>query len=118
MARELDALLLSKVDGFANLELPSGEIRRVSLDCMATVGRLRGADDKRHSSSQKDWATAYFAQVYPRAVEVIGNADQAMRWLGRPIPALNYATPISLLRSESGRDAILDVLGRLEHGIF
>jgi putative toxin-antitoxin system antitoxin component (TIGR02293 family) len=42
----------------------------------------------------------------------------AMRWLGRPIPALDYATPVSLLRDKKGRDAVLDVLGRLEHGLF
>jgi uncharacterized protein (DUF2384 family) len=36
-----------------------------------------------------------------RAVGVLG-VDTAMRWLGRPIPALNYDTPISLLRSRSG----------------
>ena len=69
-------------------------------------------------SAGGDLAKAYFAEVYPRAIEVLGDADKAIRWLGRPIPSLEYETPISLLRSNKGRDAVLDVLGRLEHGVF
>ena len=68
--------------------------------------------------SKQSVASRHFNQVYRRAIEVIGNADKAMRWLGRPIPALNFATPVSLLKNEKGRDAVLEVLGRLEHGVF
>jgi hypothetical protein len=60
----------------------------------------------------------HFSEVYARSIEVLGCEDKAMRWLGRPIPALDYATPVSLLRDKKGRDAVLDVLGRLEHGVF
>jgi len=41
-----------------------------------------------------------------------------MRWLGTPVRALNYATPISLLHDSQGRDAVLAVLGRLENGVL
>jgi large subunit ribosomal protein L2 len=34
------AQLLAKEGDHANLKLPSGEVRRVSLDCMATVGQV------------------------------------------------------------------------------
>jgi putative toxin-antitoxin system antitoxin component (TIGR02293 family) len=80
-----------------------------------TLSKIPNADRPVRSVSL---APTYFAQVYSRAVEVIGNSDKAMRWLGRPIPALSYATPVSLLRNEKGRDAVLDVLGRLEHAVF
>ena len=63
-------------------------------------------------------AANYFTEVYARAVEVIGNSDKAMRWFGDPVPALNYATPVSLLNTTDGRDAVLDVLGRMEYGVF
>jgi hypothetical protein len=56
-------------------------------------------------------------QVIQRAVEVIGNEAEALRWMGTPVRALNYATPISLLGSVEGPQAVLTVLGRLEHGI-
>ena len=58
------------------------------------------------------------AAIIRRTVEVIGDRSDAMRWLGTPVRALNYATPISLLHDSQGRDAVLSVLGRLEHGVL
>ncbi len=53
-----------------------------------------------------------------RAKEVIGDEQEALRWLGTPVRALNYATPISLLSSREGQQAVLQVLDKLEHGVF
>jgi putative toxin-antitoxin system antitoxin component (TIGR02293 family) len=55
--------------------------------------------------------------VMRRALEVIGDREQALRWLGTPVRALGYSTPISMLGSVPGEQAVLAVLGRLEHGI-
>ena len=62
-------------------------------------------------------ATASFDIVLKRATQVIGSQDQALRWMGTPIRALRYATPISLLDDEQGRLSVLSALGRLEHGL-
>jgi putative toxin-antitoxin system antitoxin component (TIGR02293 family) len=56
--------------------------------------------------------------VLNRAVEVIGNKNEAMRWMGTPVRALNYDTPVSLLGSRKGRESVLTVLERLEHGVL
>jgi hypothetical protein len=56
--------------------------------------------------------------VMDRAVEVIGDANEAMRWMGTPVRALDYSTPVSLLGTRKGRRAVVDVLGRLEHGVL
>ena len=56
--------------------------------------------------------------IIHRTVEVIGDRADAMRWLGTPVRDLDYATPISLLHSVKGRESVLAVLGRLEHGIL
>jgi len=56
-------------------------------------------------------------KVMRRATEVLGDQPSAMRWLGNPVRALDYATPISLLHEAKGREAVLTVLGRLVHGI-
>jgi putative toxin-antitoxin system antitoxin component (TIGR02293 family) len=58
------------------------------------------------------------ASVVHRATQVIGDRSDAMRWLGTPVRALNYATPISLLHDAKGREEVLTVLGRLEHGVL
>ena len=59
-----------------------------------------------------------FEPVVRRAIEVIGDEQKALRWLGTPVRALNYATPISLLSTESGKNAVLLVLHNLEHGLI
>jgi putative toxin-antitoxin system antitoxin component (TIGR02293 family) len=56
--------------------------------------------------------------IIERAVEVIGDREKAMRWLGTPVQALGYATPISLLSRDAGKLEVLATLARLEHGIL
>jgi len=58
------------------------------------------------------------ALVLDRASEVIGDKNEAMRWMGTPVQALDYATPVSLLGNSKGRKAVLTLLGRLEHGVL
>ena len=58
------------------------------------------------------------AAVIRRAMEVLGDRADAMRWLGTPVRALSYATPISLLHDSKGCQDVLSVLGRLEHGVL
>lgn len=57
-------------------------------------------------------------EILQRAIKVIGDEAEAIRWMGTPIRALDYATPISLLRDPEGYDAVRVVLGRLEHGVL
>jgi len=49
------AVLMSKDDEYAILKLPSGEIRKVSVNCLATIGRL---DNIEHSSESLGCAGA------------------------------------------------------------
>ena len=56
--------------------------------------------------------------IVQRAIEIIGDRDEAMRWLGTPVRALDYATPISRLRDPEGREQVLSVLTQLEHGVL
>lgn len=57
-------------------------------------------------------------EIVRRAAEVLGDKSTAMRWLGTPVRALAYATPISLLHDAKGREDVLTVLGRLENGVL
>jgi putative toxin-antitoxin system antitoxin component (TIGR02293 family) len=56
--------------------------------------------------------------VIDRATDVIGDRDEALRWIGTPVPALDYATPISLLATSKGKDRVLATLDNLEHGVL
>ena len=84
------------------------------------MGNLTTSRAKRSNllANNKMAVRAEEAVVIHRAVEVIGDESQAMRWLGTPVRALDYATPVSLLHRTEGREAVLTVLGRLEHGIL
>src|SRR5207302_9198752 len=60
MARSAGAQvqLVSKEGGSALLKLPSGEIRRVALDCMATIGQVGNLDHENISlgkAGRKRW---------------------------------------------------------------
>jgi uncharacterized protein (DUF2384 family) len=53
-----------------------------------------------------------------RVIEVIGDLETAMRWLGTPVRALDDATPISRLQDLAGQEQVLAVLTQLEHGVL
>lgn len=58
------------------------------------------------------------ARVFERTEEVFEDADAACDWLTSPNAALDGATPISLLDTEFGAEAVMDTLGRIAHGVF
>ena len=53
-----------------------------------------------------------------RATEVFGDEEAAFRWLGTPVAALDYATPISCLGTHQGAMHVNDVLTQIEHGVW
>jgi putative toxin-antitoxin system antitoxin component (TIGR02293 family) len=58
------------------------------------------------------------ARVVERAVEVFEDEHTALDWLKAVNGALGGATPVSLLDTDLGASAVLDTLGRIEHGVF
>lgn len=53
-----------------------------------------------------------------RAVEVIGNERDALHWLEKPKRALGNLIPFKVAETEDGKQKVLDLLGRIEHGVF
>jgi len=51
-------------------------------------------------------------------VEVMGDREKALRWLGTPVRALDFATPISIMATPAGKKRVLDVVGQMEHGVW
>jgi uncharacterized protein (DUF2384 family) len=56
--------------------------------------------------------------VIETIVKAMGDREQAMRWLGTPVRALDFATPISMMATSSGKKRVLDVLGQMEDGVW
>jgi putative toxin-antitoxin system antitoxin component (TIGR02293 family) len=57
------------------------------------------------------------ADVAARAGEVLGE-DNVARWLMERNQALGGAPPIEMLDTDLGCEAVKDILGRIEHGVF
>jgi hypothetical protein len=55
-------------------------------------------------------------EVAARAIDVFDDRGKAASWLSRPNRALGHVTPLRVL-ARGGRQEVLDVLGRILHGI-
>lgn len=53
-----------------------------------------------------------------RANEVFNNAKKAQNWLESPRSELHGKTPLDVCNSKKGRQEVLRMLGRIDHGIF
>lgn len=58
------------------------------------------------------------ARVVERAAEVFEGGPAALDWLKSPNASLGGASPLSLLDTDLGAVAVLNTLGRIEHGVF
>lgn len=90
-----------------------GKVRRVN------PRRVKKTGTKLLSANEMKTIRALLQEpIVDRAIAVIGDKNEALRWLGTPVRALNYATPISLVATAVGRKAVLSTLDRLEHGVL
>ena len=57
-------------------------------------------------------------RVIKRAEQVFEDRDAALDWLNSGNAALAGASPLSLLDTDEGAESVIDMLGRIEHGVF
>jgi len=69
-------------------------------------------------SSEESAKIVRLARVVARATEVFEGLDPSLDWLKSPNATWSGATPLSLLDTDIGAEAVLDTLGRIEHGVF
>jgi putative toxin-antitoxin system antitoxin component (TIGR02293 family) len=63
--------------------------------------------------------TERFAEIYEAAIELFeGDRDAARRWLTSPVCGLGNARPVDFADNEPGASEVLDLIGRLNHGVF
>ena len=105
--------VLESVMRYASLSIEdvSGalDVARRTLDRRKVDGRLDAG------TSEK---VVRLARVATRAEVVLGSVDAMRTWLRTQNRALGHVAPLSLLDTDLGTDAVLDVLGRLEHGVY
>jgi putative toxin-antitoxin system antitoxin component (TIGR02293 family) len=58
------------------------------------------------------------AKLYERGSEVLGSHEAFNNWLRNPNYALNNQIPLTLLDTSIGFTMVLDILGRIEYGVY
>lgn len=97
-------LLLSNAELSAAIDIP-----------LRTLMRRKGEEVLPRDETAK---LVRVARVIERAEEVFDDQDAARDWLKAPNAALGGDTPMSMLDTEVGAEAVLETLGRIEHGVF
>jgi putative toxin-antitoxin system antitoxin component (TIGR02293 family) len=69
-------------------------------------------------SSEESDRVLRLARVAANAEQVLGAREDAVNWLHRPNRSLGGHKPLELVRTDAGAELVVDVLGRLEHGVF
>jgi len=57
-------------------------------------------------------------EVLDTAIGVLGSLNSAELWLRSPNQRLNGQSPLERLCQPDGYEIVLELLGRIEHGIF
>jgi putative toxin-antitoxin system antitoxin component (TIGR02293 family) len=73
---------------------------------------------RQHLSSEEAERSIRVARALVKARHVLEDEDAGARWLLTPSKALGGRRPLSLLGSGDGFTAVMDELGRIDHGVF
>lgn len=60
-----------------------------------------------------------FAEVLNAATQLFeGDSKRAQQWLLKPVHGLEDRRPVDMIATSAETEAVLDLIGRLEHGVF
>lgn len=57
-------------------------------------------------------------RTYYRAIEVFESEETAHKWLKTPLQILENKTPLEAVSNRFGAELVLDILGRIETGVY
>jgi putative toxin-antitoxin system antitoxin component (TIGR02293 family) len=58
------------------------------------------------------------AEIVDRAIKVFNNESVAKNWLRTPNSYLGDLIPLNMLESAEGIEHVLDMLGRIDYGVY
>lgn len=109
-----------------NAGLPAKAVRNIQVHIGASdteMAKLIGVSPKtfrgRKIFKGDEGDHAYrIVKAIARAEEVIGSHAGAIRWLRSKQPALGNRIPLNLVSTSAGAEAVSDLLGRIEYGVY
>lgn len=101
--------VIEELDAPRSEVLPALRLARRTMERRRATGRLRPEESER---------VYRLAKVFASAESILGTKEKAKHWLVTRNRALGNVTPLSLLETEAGVDEVIDVLGRIEFGVY
>ena len=80
-----------------------------------TLSRLK---PDQNSPQQAAEVTISLMRAFEKAKEIFGSQDTAVKWLKSPNNVLGGITPVQAMSSRFGAEEVMDILGRIEYGVF
>lgn len=100
----------------ASLDLPLKTIAQIVDIAESTLARRRKKKGKLKADESD--RIVRIARLRDRAVDVFEDEQQANRWLKTPLRALGDYAPLEYAESELGAQEVMNLLGRIEHGVY
>ena len=112
---------------------PVGKIREINERYALTVGDIAGVLDVATKtitrwtksknggstlSAQKKDRLAVLESILKLGKKVLGSNEELNRWLHSPVFSLDGKKPVDMIKTESGRRRVEEVLHQIEYGIY
>lgn len=80
-----------------------------------TLSRLKSDQNIPQQAAE---VTISLMRAYEKAKEIFGSQENAVKWLKSPNSVLGGITPVEAMSSRFGAEEVMDILGRIEYGVF
>ncbi len=80
-----------------------------------TLSRLK---PKQNIPPQAAEVTISLMRALSKATEIFGSEENAVKWLKTPNQILDGMTPVQAMSSRFGAEEVMDILGRIEYGVY
>ncbi|WP_235826826.1 type II RES/Xre toxin-antitoxin system antitoxin [Facilibium subflavum] len=106
--------VFEKLAGISGLE--KKQLAKITIISPASLNRRYKSGSFTEVESDKLYR---YAELYKAALDLFeGNNKKATLWLRTPLVGLGNKKPVDMLRTAAETEAVLDFVGRLEHGVF
>lgn len=79
----------------------------------------KNKEDKKSFSVEQSGKLYMFAKALDAALQLFnGDMQAAVQWLKSPARALGGECPLQMLSTPTGAEAVIDLIGRIEHGVI
>lgn len=99
-----------------SLAVPAEKLAPMLGISKATFHRCKGAGGKL-TPAVSDRVVRY-ARLLGKAVQIIGDLEDAKQWLSSPQFGLGGAVPLDYAKTEIGAREVENLLGRIEYGVY